>query len=416
MKVTVAASVPEGRLEAVPSKSHLHRILVAAALADAPCKILCSATSDDVDATVRCLNALGADVSRVEDGFAVTPVTAVGKGATLDCGESGTTLRFMLPISCALGADATLTGKGRLPLRPIGALTDTLARGGVSLSSDKLPLSLSGRLTAGEHTVDGSVSSQYVSGLLLALGALKGESVLVTEGAAVSRGYIDMTLDVMNSFGVKTVRDGNRYLVKSDGYRSPREIAAEGDWSGAAFPLAAGILAGDVTVTGLNPDSAQRDKKIVELIRLMGGDIRTAADGVRTVKSALHAVTADLTDVPDLAPVLSVLMAAAEGKSVMTGVGRLRDKESDRLRAVAENLAAMGVKTQVGEDSLAIYGGKIESGFRALGYGDHRMVMSATVAALATGGEVTDGECVSKSYPSFFRDMVKLGGKINESV
>lgn len=416
MKMTFAPSVLDGKVTAVPSKSHLHRILVAAALSDAPCKIFCSASSDDADATVRCLNALGARITREDDGFSVTPVGTVAEGCVLDCGESGTTLRFMLPVSCVLGADATVTGRGRLPLRPIGALTDTLTAGGVTLSRERLPLALSGRLAYGEYAVDGSVSSQYVSGLLLALGSLKDKSVLTAEGTAVSRGYIDMTLDAMKTFGVEVSRKGNRYVIDGGGYRSPRTVTAEGDWSGAAFPLAAGILAGDVTVTGLNPDSAQRDKKMVDIVRLMGGDIVFVDNGVRARKSALHAVTADLSDVPDLAPVLSVLAAAAEGESVFTGVNRLRDKESDRLRAVAENLDAMGTETRIGEDSLTVCGGKIKSGFCALGYGDHRMVMSAAVAALAVGGEVTDGECVSKSYPAFFRDMAKLGGKLNESV
>lgn len=420
MKITVGASTLHGTVAAVPSKSHAHRVLVAAALSDVPCKVICPSVSDDVRATVRCLVALGAGITRTRDGFAVSPVKTATKGATLDCGESGTTLRFMLPVSCALGADARFVGRGRLPLRPIGGLADTLAAGGVQFSSPSLPLTATGRLSAGEYIVDGSVSSQYVSGMLLALGFLGGHSVLITEGKAVSRGYVDMTLSVLAAFGVKATvsADGNRFDIEGDGFRSPREIAVEGDWSGAAFPLAAGALAGDVTVTGLNPDSTQRDRKIAELIKLMGGDVSTTAEGVRVGKSALRAIETDVDDVPDLAPVLSVLMAAAEGDSVMTGVGRLRDKESDRLAAIIGNLAAMGVRATADGDALTVCGkgGDLARGFSANGFGDHRMVMSAAVAALAVGGEITDAEAVAKSYPDFFADMAKLGGKINEPV
>ncbi len=266
--------------------------------------------------------------------------------------------------------------------------------------------------------MDGSVSSQYVSGMLLALGSLGGRSVLTVSGKSVSRGYVDMTLEVLGEFGVATEckANGSGFAVCGNGCVSPREVTVEGDWSGAAFPLAAGVLAGDVTVTGLNPDSTQRDKIIVDILRSMGGDVTFAANGVRARKSALRRITADVTDVPDLAPVLSVLMAAAEGNSVMTGVGRLRDKESDRLAAIVENLAAMGVHSETGDDSLTVFGGTLRGGFLARGYGDHRMVMSAAVAALAVGGGITDCEAVAKSYPDFFADIAKLGGRINESV
>lgn len=420
MKIRIEASTLHGTVAAVPSKSHAHRVLVAAALSDAPCKVICPAVSDDIEATVRCLVALGAKITRTTDGFSVKPVTGARKGVTLDCGESGTTLRFMLPVSCALGADARLVGRGRLPLRPIGGLADTLAAAGVEFSATSLPLSAKGRLAAGEYEVDGSVSSQYISGMLLALGALGGRSTLRTQGKAVSRGYVDMTLSVLDAFGVKVAVSaaGDLFEIQGDGFRSPREIAVEGDWSGAAFPIAAGVLAGDITVTGLNPDSTQRDKKIADAVRLMGGDITVTDDGVRAKKSALRAVATDIDDTPDIAPVLSVLMAAAEGDGVMTGVGRLRDKESDRLAAIISNLAAMGAGATADGDSLTVHGtgGALARNFVAEGFGDHRMVMSAAVAAYAVGGEVTDAEAVAKSYPAFFADMAALGGKTDEPV
>ena len=415
MKMTVLPSRVSGTVDAVPSKSHAHRLLIAAALADAPAKVICPALSRDIERTAECLAALGAAVTRTEDGFEVTPISKVKKDAVLNAGESGSTLRFLLPVACALGADARLTGRGRLPSRPLGGLLGTLGAAGIEFSSDRLPLRATGRLVPGDYRVDASVSSQYVSGMLLALGSLDGVSTLTAEGRQVSRGYIDMTLEVMRLFGARAEEKDGVFTV-GGGYVSPGETAAEGDWSGAAFMLAAGALAGDVTVTGLDPESRQRDRAIADILREMGCDMAFTEMGCRAVKSRLRGVRTDVTDIPDLAPVLSVLMAAAEGESVMTGVLRLRDKESDRLSAIIKNLEAMGVTVRAAGDSLTICGGGIRGGFEAEGFADHRMVMSAAVAALAAGGSVTDAEAVAKSYPAFVKDLAATGGKVYETV
>ena len=416
MKVTVAPSAVSGAVHAVPSKSHAHRLLIAAALADAPCKVVCPAVSRDTEATAACLAALGADVKRTAYGYDVTPVAEAPGHARLNCGESGSTLRFLLPVACALGVKASFDGEGRLPSRPLGELTSALKRGGAVFSADSLPLTTGGRLCGSEFSVDASVSSQYVSGMLFALACTGRECTLATTGNAVSKGYTEMTLNALAAFGKIVTADGGIYRIPAGKLRSPGEVRAEGDWSSAAFMLAAGALAGDATVTGLASESAQKDKAIADILARMGARVhqdssscRAAADG------ALRAVTADISDTPDLAPVLSVLMAQAEGKSVMTGVARLRDKESDRLDAIMRNLAAMGVRSETDGDALAVYGTGIRP-FVAHGFGDHRMVMSAAVAGLVAGGSVDCAEATAKSYPSFFEDLEKLGGRLHETV
>lgn len=411
MSVIIRPCKINGTIPAVPSKSYAHRILIAAALSDAGCNVLCRASSDDIDATVRCLNALGADISRTATGFAVRPIKKVSDSPVLDCGESGSTLRFMLPVACALGANARFEGKGRLPQRPLGELTDCLKAAGISFSADGLPFSATGKLTGDVFETAGNVSSQYISGMLFAMSALPRRTRLVVKGDAVSRGYIDMTLDVLSSFGAKISALPDGYVSEPCVLTpSSEKTEVEGDWSNAAFMLVAGVLAGDVTVTGLNPESSQKDRLVADILKAMGGDIEIVGNSVRARKSALYAVVTDVTDTPDLAPVLSVAMAAAKGTSVMTGVSRLRQKESDRLSAVTENLAAMGIRSETDGDTLTIHGGTLKP-FSAKGYNDHRMVMSASVAALVCGGEIDDGAPVAKSYPRFFEDLKALGGE-----
>lgn len=416
MKMTVLPSRVSGTVDAVPSKSHAHRLLIAAALADAPAKVICPTLSRDIERTAECLAALGAAVTRTEDGFEVTPISTPAKGAVSDCGESGSTLRFLLPVACALGAEVTFTGEGRLPSRPIGSLARTLRAGGALLDADSLPLTTGGRLCGDTFEVDASVSSQYVSGMLFALACMGGGCTLKRMGNAVSEGYTEMTLDVLALFGKRVQKTRDGFLLPAGRLHSPGIVRAEGDWSSAAFMLAAGALAGDVTVTGLDPRSAQRDKRIADILAGMGAEVSfPAGDRCRVKAAPLRAVRVDVDDIPDLAPVLSVLMAAAEGESVMTGVARLRDKESDRLAAIVHNLSAMGVDAEIRGNSLLIRGGKIKN-FAASGFGDHRMVMSAAVAGLLAGGEVTDAEAAAKSYPAFFRDLKLIGGRTHETV
>ena len=311
MKMTVLPSRVSGTVDAVPSKSHAHRLLIAAALANAPAKVICPTLSRDIERTAECLAALGATVTRTEDGFEVTPISKVKKGAVLNAGESGSTLRFLLPVACALGADATFTGEGRLPFRPLGTLTDEASSPASisspaahpdtdSASSPSLPLTTGGKLAGGEFAVDASVSSQYVSGMLFALASLGSECVLKTMGDAVSEGYTEMTLDALALFGKRVKKTAEGYLIPDGGLHSPGTVRAEGDWSSAAFMLAAGALAGDVTVTGLDPRSAQRDKRIADILAGMGAEVSFPAGGRCRVKAApLRAVRADVDELKE---------------------------------------------------------------------------------------------------------------------
>lgn len=417
MRAVFSPSEARGTVRAVPSKSHAHRLLIAAAIADAPCRVACPATSRDIEATVGCLNALGASVIRTGDGYDVVPADrgALPETALLDCGESGSTLRFLLPVACALGEKSTIIGGGRLPSRPISELAETLREGGVRLSADSLPLTTDGSLSGNVFRVNAAVSSQYVSGMLFALAATGRECTLYTEGEAVSRGYTEMTLDVLALFGKKIDCKDGAYIIRAGALHSPSEVRAEGDWSNAAFMLAAGALTGDVTVTGLSQDSTQRDKLIADVLARMGAEVTAETDRCRVSKSPLRGVSVDIADTPDMAPILSVLMAQAEGESVMTGVSRLQDKESDRLAAIMHNLAAMGVSSSTDGNTLVIRGGGINP-FEAKGFNDHRMVMSAAVAGISAGGSTDDAEAVEKSYPGFFDDLKRLGGAVYETI
>lgn len=415
MKVTLAPSETKGEIKAIPSKSHAHRLLISAALADAPCHVVCPSVSRDIETTANCLNALGAKIVRTEDGYDVTPADRLTSSATLDCGESGSTFRFLLPVVCALGVTARFTGTGRLPSRPVAELARALRAGGAKVSADSLPLTACGSLVGTDYSVDATVSSQYVSGMLFALAATGRECRLATEGEAVSRGYTEMTIDALRRFGKEVTCENGVYTVPAGALHSPAVVTAEGDWSNAAFMLAAGALTGDVTVTGLDPDSRQKDRAIADILKQMGARVTLGDTYCRASKGKLRAVHADIGDTPDLAPVLSVLMANAEGNSVMSGVARLRDKESDRLEAIISNLSSMGVAAQTDGETLTIYGSTPHP-FAARGFNDHRMVMSAAVAGLVTGGTVDDAEAVEKSYPSFFSDLKSIGGFTNETV
>lgn len=414
MTATITPAPLRGKISAVTSKSDAHRLLICAALADRPTKIAMNSTSDDINATVSCLRALSAEISVVSDGAEVSPIKKIPPAPVLDCMESGSTLRFLLPVAAALGADATFTGRGRLPERPIGELTAQLARHGVSVSSDRLPFEISGRMTGGEFSLPGNVSSQFVTGLLLAL-PLCGGGTVTTTTPLESAPYVDLTRAEMARFGVHVSSGEGQFTVAAgDVYRSPGFIRAEGDWSGAAFFLAAGALSGEVTVTGLNPGSPQGDKAIVSLLRRFGADVEVSGDAI-TVRHTgrLRACEIDVTEIPDLLPVLAVVAAAANGKTVFTGASRLRLKESDRIASTAAMIRSLGGISDERPDGLVVTGTALSGGC-VDSFGDHRIAMSAAVAATVCSGNVTitNPMCVSKSYPDFYREYIKLGGNV----
>ena len=447
-----------GCVRAISSKSAAHRMLVCAALADAPTAVRCTTTSQDIEATCACLRALGADVVRAGEELLVTPVPrdALGRAgaarARLDCGESGSTLRFLLPVVCALGAPAELDGHGRLPERPLEPLRVRLNEHGARVSAEGVwPVAVDGRLDGGAFDLPGNVSSQYVTGLLLALPLLGEGGQVRLHGAVESRPYIDMTLAALAAFGVEARETREAVCGEVDGYEvcemctvftvpagsryiSPGAVEVEGDWSNAAFWLCTGALSDTpVTVEGLNLRSVQGDRAVLDALRAFGADVRLdEARGGATVcgrdaatgqRLPLRGVELDAHDVPDLVPVLCVVASCAEGETRVVNAARLRIKESDRLQTTAELVNALGCMVEELPDALVVHGrgwvraagaGAPLAGCAVRSHDDHRIAMAAAVAAGAAEGPVSiaRAQAVAKSYPTFFADLLALGGAV----
>lgn len=416
MTVTIPAGPVSGRLAAIPSKSAAHRLLICAALADGATFVRCDKESQDIAATIRCLTGLGAAITRRDGGYAVVPIdrTRIPRPCTLDCGESGSTLRFLLPVVCALGAEGTFVMAGRLAHRPMEPLATQLREHGCTITPkpDEDRLAFSGRLTPGAFTLPGDVSSQFISGLLFALPTLGAESRLTITGTVESQGYIRLTLRALAGFGVVPQETATGYRIPAVPYRGPADLAVEGDWSNAAPWLCMGTLAGaGITVTGLDPASLQGDKGVCEVLTRMGGRMTqtggafTAAPGPRT------ATVIDARDIPDLVPVLAAVAAATPGETRIEGAARLRIKESDRLVTTRQTLNALGGDVEETEDGLIIRGREALTGGTVDAQGDHRVVMLAAVAATVCDGPVTvtGAQAINKSYPTFWQDLAALG-------
>lgn len=420
MDVTIRPAELQGTVAAIPSKSMAHRLLICAALADAPTKIVCPSSSDDIDATASCLEALGAHVARGGDGFFVAPVREPRAGARLDCGESGSTLRFLLPVAAALGAGALFDGRGRLPERPLSPLREQLEAHGVTLSAPGAwPLAVSGRLAAGSFELPGNVSSQFVSGLLLAAPAAGAPVAVRVAEPVESRPYIDLTMGALEAFGAETANaraDGAcAFAVRSPRLSSPGTLEVEGDWSAGAFWLAAGALSGGgVAVRGLRQSSRQGDRAVLGALAMLGAHVSRTNTLVAASASRLAGCRLNVADHPDLVPPLALVAALAEGDTTIFGARRLRLKESDRLASVSAALAALGARVEPFDDGLRVRGVGLLRGGEVDSAGDHRIAMMAAVAAcFASGPTVIHGaECVSKSYPGFFDDLASLGGVV----
>lgn len=396
-----------GTVNAIGSKSFAHRALISAALFGSTRVTVRGITpSEDVSATARCLNALGAKVELCGDGATVYPIGKIPAKATLDCGESGSTLRFMMPIAAALGIKTEFVGSGRLLDRPNDELIKTLASGGVTVENKRF---LSGRLKGGDYEISASVSSQYVTGMLFAL-ILAGGGTLKLNGKIVSREYLKITESVLEDFGQTVTFSDGTYTAAAKKPTAVTDYNVEGDWSNAAFFLVAGALSSGVTVVGLNPDSVQGDKKIIDVIATAGAEVTVSGNAVTVRKRNLNGFTTDATDIPDAVPAISVLAAYCAGETAISGVERLKIKESDRLGEVIKMLGSAGIKAY-GGDELRIEGG-VPHGGAFDSANDHRMAMSeAILAAFADGDSTIDGEsAVKKSYPDFYKDYKKIGG------
>ena len=418
MIATVQKGRLSGEIPAIASKSYAHRLLIAAALADRPTKVACSTVSEDILATARVLTAMGASVERTDTGFVIEPISCHPDQPVLDCGESGTTERFILPVACALGLNARITGRGRLPQRPLSPLYEELVAHGIQLSPQgTFPLRTQGKLPAGDYSIAANVSSQFIGGLLFALSVVPGRSTLTLTGKIESAPYIDMTLDVLALFGAKITRseDGRVYTIEGqEKLTTPGTVAVEGDWSNSAFWLCAGALGKGVTLTGLRADSRQGDRAVVDILRHFGAEITTTDDTVSVRPGFLHGITVDAAQIPDLVPILSVVASFAEGTTEFVNAGRLRIKESDRLVTTREMLTALGADVEELPEGLIVHGRAEVQGGTCDGANDHRIVMSAAVAGARTYEPVVinGAQAVRKSYPDFFDDFARLGGLV----
>lgn len=397
MNITIYPRRLNGTVHAIPSKSQAHRLLICAAFADKETVLICPQTNQDIEATADCLRALGAQIRRTYDGYTVKPIESIPVKAILNCCESGSTLRFMLPVAGALGVDATLLMAGRLPKRPLSPLWEEMEQMGCSLSrpTDNA-IRCTGKLKCGNYAISGNVSSQFITGLLFACALLQGKSQITVTSTLESKPYIDMTQQALKSFGVNT---DNFQINGCFPFISPGMLNIEGDWSNGAFFLAARAMGNDVTVTGLNPASVQ-------------GDL--AVEGILSAMDRPCSVSA--ADIPDLIPILSVAAAHHYG-AVFTDIQRLRLKESDRVASVISMLHAFGINAEATEDTLTVFPGKFHGG-TVDAVNDHRIAMSAAIAATVADGPVTivGAECVSKSYPTFWEEYVKLGGHYEQYI
>ncbi len=397
MDIIIQPGKLSGKIDAIPSKSQAHRLLICSAFSDKKTFLHCPQTNEDIEATADCLRALGAEICRSEDGYQVVPVRKIPQTALLNCRESGSTLRFMLPVAGALGVNATFLMAGRLSSRPLSPLWEEMERMGCTLSRPTAEtLECSGKLTSGHYRIDGSVSSQFISGLLFALALIPGTNSLEITGKTESAPYIEMTRQALSRFGVST----QSYQISGAfPFRSPGTLDVEGDWSNGAFFLAAKALGSDLQIGGLDPSSAQGDRAVSAIITDLKENITLSA-----------------ADIPDLVPVLSVVAAANKG-ATFTNIQRLRLKESDRVASVIAMLDALGIRAEATQESLTVYPGQLRGGI-VDAVNDHRIAMSAAIAATIAAGPVTilGAQCVCKSYPSFWEEYGRSGGNYEQYI
>lgn len=405
MNITITPADLKGAVTPPPSKSQAHRLIIAAALSDGFCKLSNVDLSEDIQATLRCMRTLDADASA--DGTIIRGADLVDgheepAPEVMDCGESGSTLRFLIPVALALKGGGSFTGHGRLMERPQEPYFALFREKGIFYEQKDGVLTVRGKLTAGDYALPGNVSSQFITGLLYALPLLEGDSRILLTTDLESRGYVDMTLAALEQFGVKAEYDGKRtFHVPGNQYYQHRDLAIEADWSNAAFWYGAQFLGCPVEIGGLNQASVQGDRAIAGFYERMkkpgGADL-------------------DVSQCPDLVPPLAAMAALRGGETTrIVNAGRLRIKESDRLATVTEVLNALGAQVEEYEDYLVIHGrDKLAGGVTVSGHNDHRIAMMAAIAAIRCERAVTitGAECVKKSYPRFWEDYEQLGGAI----
>ncbi len=407
MDIKIQPSLLKGTVKIPSSKSYSHRMLICAGLSSGKSVIKGISFSKDIDATISAMNALGAKIEINGDTATVQGISEPSEDAVIDCCESGSTLRFIIPISCALGTSSEFHGQGRLPQRPIDIYIRELSQKNIIFEyNNTMPFSLSGKLSSGDFYLEGDVSSQFVTGLLFALPILDGDSKIIMKSHLESKPYADMTIACLRLFGIDITETDYGYFIRGNQKYTPHDCTVEGDYSQAAFFFTANALGNNIKLENLIPDSVQGDKKILEIIDEMCYNSKHGRPGF---------FKADCSDIPDLVPILAVLGSFGSEKSVIFNAKRLKIKESDRLLAISSVLNNIGGKITALDDGLIIEpvenfkGGEIDS------FGDHRIVMCGAIASTRSENPVIirGADAVKKSYPDFFGDFRKLGGKFN---
>lgn len=392
MKVTIKKSSAHGNLNAPPSKSDAHRLIICAAMANGKSVISNFGKNDDICATVRCLEAMGADISEQNDDIIVSSPTNSASFRTFDCGESGSTLRFLIPISLIFGG-GNFIGSKRLMERGVGIYKDILSKN-CKITQDERGIHVAGKIESGVYEIPGNISSQFISGMLFALPMLSGDSVIKITNGFESRAYVDMTIETLKKSGIRIDRRSDTEIAVPGWQKYlPINERVEGDWSNAAFLLALGSLGGDVNVSGLKNDSLQGDKVCKDIISRLEHPNETI----------------DLSNCPDLAPIMFALAAAKHG-AVFTGTKRLKIKESDRAAVMAEELKKFGAAVICEDNKVTVEKCDIHAPTEELfGHNDHRIIMALSIILTKTGGTINGAEAVKKSYPNFFDTLCKAG-------
>ncbi len=416
MERTISPSSVKGTIKAPSSKSMTQRAIAAALLADGETTIINPSYCDDSLAAMSIAAGLGAIVKPDSGELKIRGSSEI-KEKKLNCGESGLAIRMFSPIAALYPAEIIVTGAGSLKKRPMSMIEDALRQFGVICYSEGgfLPLTIRGPMKGGSCEIDGSISSQLLTGLLMSLPVAPADSEVRVNNLK-SKPYIDMTLQVLEKFGIEIVNNGyTKFLIKGNQKYIPGRFEVESDWSGGAFLLVAGAVAGEVTVNGLRPDSKQSDKTILTAFDRAGARMSINDDSVKVLKSEMKAFGFDATESPDLFPPLVALASYCKGTSGIKGVSRLIHKESDRAAALVEEFGKMNVRIEVSNDHLLVTGGSITAA-NLHSHDDHRIAMAVAVTALGASGKVTikDSHCIAKSYPGFFDDLRHLGANVYE--
>lgn len=402
-----------GVASAIASKSDAHRALIAAALSDKPTRFNLGLSSLDIEATISCLVSLGAKVIREESTLMVEPIGQPSLSPVLNCNESGSTLRFLIPLSAVVSKNPTFIGQGRLLERPISPLANAMEDRGCAFSSHSIPLSVSGELKSGKFSLPGNVSSQFISGLMFALPLINGDSEIILTSTLESAAYVDMTIDTLSRFNIKIEKTDHGFFIHGNQkYISPSNYTVERDWSNIAPFLASAALGGEVTATGLNPFSKQSDIAIIDILKRFGAEITQENSCITVRKKNASPFDLDVSSCPDLFPVAAVLACGAMGKSRLYNAARLRLKESDRIESTMALIKALGGECFAEDDALTIIGSGRLLGGSCDSFNDHRIVMAAAVAANICSGSViiSGAEAINKSFPDFTKHLEKIGG------